>query len=361
MEKIISSPGKYIQGKGAIKNIAIHAGKKALVIADSFVMGLTKTDIEGSFKDAGIEVDFELFNGECSKVEIARLREKLEEYGSEIMIGVGGGKTLDTAKAIAYYSDLPVVISPTIASTDAPCSALSVLYTEDGVFDEYLVLPHNPNVVLMDTDIISKAPVRLLVAGMGDALATYFEARACSLSNATTMSGGLPTRAALTLAKLSYDILIEDGCTAFDDAKSQTSTKALEDVVEANTYLSGIGFESGGLAGAHAIHNGLTILEECHHLYHGEKVAFGTLVQLVLEDAPEAEINEVLEFCKKVGLPITLGDMGVKEINMDKILEVGKLACAEGETIHNMPFVVTAEKVQEAIIKADSIGKASKL
>lgn len=357
MEKIILSPGKYIQGNGAIKNIATHAGKKSLVIASNTAMRLTRVDIERSFKDAGIDVNFELFSSECSKVEIRRLRKKLEEYGSEMIIGVGGGKTLDTAKAVAYYSNLPVIITPTIASTDAPCSALSVLYTEDGIFDEYLILPSNPNIVLMDTDIISKAPVRLLIAGMGDALATYFEARACSFSNATNMGGGLPTKSAMTLAKLCYDTLISEGEQALEDAKANISTESFENIVEANTYLSGIGFESGGLAAAHAIHNGLTILEECHHLYHGEKVAFGTLVQLVLEKAPEEEINQVLNFCKAVGLPITLEDMGVKEIDLDKILEVGKLACAEGETIHNMPFVVTAEKVKEAILKADSIGK----
>ena len=359
MEKIILSPGKYIQGKGAIKNIAVHAGERSLVIADSFVMGLTRKDIEESFKGAGVKVDFELFNGECSKVEIARLREKLEECGSKVIIGVGGGKTLDTAKAIAYYSKLPVIVSPTIASTDAPCSALSVLYTEEGIFDEYLLLPNNPNVVLMDTDIISKAPARLLVAGMGDALATYFEARACSLSSATNMGGGLATRSAMTLAKLCYDTLLSEGELALEAAKANISTGPLESIVEANTYLSGVGFESGGLAAAHAIHNGLTILEECHHLYHGEKVAFGTLVQLVLEEAPEKEINQIVSFCKAVGLPITLEDMGVKKIDPEKILEVGKLACAEGETIHNMPFVVTAEKVQQAILKADNIGKKS--
>lgn len=90
-------------------------------------------------------------------------------------------------------------------------------------------------------------------------------------------------------------------------------TEALERIIEANTYLSGIGFESSGLAAAHAIHNGFTILEECHHLYHGEKVAFGTLAQLVLQNSPMDEIETVLGFCQRVGLPVTLAQMGVKE------------------------------------------------
>jgi glycerol dehydrogenase len=86
--------------------------------------------------------------------------------------------------------DVPVAIAPTIASTDAPCSALSVIYTDSGEFDRYLMLPHNPNMVIVDTKVVAGAPARLLAAGIGDALATWFEARACSRSGATTMAGG---------------------------------------------------------------------------------------------------------------------------------------------------------------------------
>lgn len=356
MENIILSPSKYIQGSGSLKNIAKYANKNAFIIADEFVMNLTKEIVAKSFQYHNLEAFFEQFNGECSKIEVNRLIDIMKSKDVEMIIGVGGGKTLDTAKAIGYYSNFPVLIVPTIASTDAPCSALSVLYTEDGVFDEYLLLPNNPNMVLMDTEIIAKAPARLLVSGMGDALATYFEARACERSGALNMGGGLPTKAAIVLAKLCYDTLIEDGEKALFAAQKNVCTKAVENIIETNTYLSGIGFESGGLAAAHAIHNGLTVLEECHHLYHGEKVAFGTLVQLFLENAPLEEIDEVLFFCKNVGLPTSLEDMGVTTIDHNKIMEVAKISCALGETIHNMPFEVTPEKVFAAILAADNYG-----
>ena len=356
MENIILSPSKYIQGANSLSNIAKYAKKNAFIIADNFVMSITEDIIKESFKKENLIATFELFNGECSKNEINRLKEILKEKKSEIIIGVGGGKTLDTAKALAYYSNLPVIIVPTIASTDAPCSALSVLYTDDGIFDEYLILPSNPNIVLMDTEIIAKAPARLLASGMGDALATYFEARACEQSRALNMGGGLPTKAAMALAKLCFDTLIADGEKAMFAAQKCVCTKAVENIIEANTYLSGIGFESGGLAAAHAIHNGLTALEECHDLYHGEKVAFGTLVQLFLENAPMEEIDEVLFFCKNIGLPTSLEDLGVNSIEREKLLEVAKLACTPGETIHNMPFKVTPEKVLAAILAADNYG-----
>ena len=132
---------------------------------------------------------------------------------------------------------------------------------------------------------------------MGDALATYFEARACEKSNAITCAFGTTTIAASALARLCYDTLITEGYKAKLAVEEGVCTKSLEKIVEANTLLSGIGFESGGIAAAHAIHNGFTVLPACHHMYHGEKVAFGTLAQLVLENAPMEEIEEVLDFC----------------------------------------------------------------
>ena len=140
-------------------------------------------------------------------------------------------------------------------------------------------------------------------------------------------------------------------------ADNNCCTKSLEKIIEANTLLSGIGFESGGLAGAHAIHNGFTVLPECHHMYHGEKVAFGTLVQLVLEDAPVEEIEEVLEFCLSVGLPVTLKELGVEEVTEEKIRAVAEASTVPDESIHNMPFEVTADSVYAAIMVADSLGK----
>ena len=133
-------------------------------------------------------------------------------------------------------------------------------------------------------------------------------------------------------------------------------TPAVEKIVEANTLLSGIGFESCGLAGAHAIHNGLTVLEECHSMYHGEKVAFGTIVQLVLENVPLEELEDIIEFCICVGLPVTLEQLGVTEITEEKIRAVAKAAAAETDTLHNMPFEVTEESTYNAILAANAYG-----
>lgn len=359
MTKIIISPGKYIQGNGElnrIKDHVSHLGKSFYIIISKSGLERFGHTIKESFGD---DANLHLieFNGECSKVEINRLRDEFKKINADVVIGIGGGKIHDTSKAVAYYEKVPVVIVPTIASTDAPCSALSVIYTEDGAFDEYLMLPKNPDVVLIDVEAVSNAPVRLIVAGMGDALATKFEARACLRSGSHTMAGGLPTEAAIALADLCYDTLLSEGLKAKLAVENKVVTKSVENIIEANTLLSGMGFESGGLGAAHAIHNGFTVIEETHDLYHGEKVAFGVLVQLVLENSPIEELREVINFCKEVGLPTTLAGLNIKEVSNEKLMEVAKLSCVEGETIHNMPFKVTPKDVYAAILTADALGK----
>jgi len=359
MAQIFIAPSKYVQGANELKNLASYLsplGKKALCLISESGLKRSQQMLDASFAGTDVTPIYEIFNHECSKNEINRIMQICTEKKIEVIVGIGGGKTHDTAKAVSYYKELPVVIVPTIASTDAPCSALSVIYSDEGVFEEYLFLKQNPNLVLVDTAVVAKSPTRLLVAGMGDALATYFEARACAITNAVSCAGGTSTMAAQTLAKLCYDTLLENGFKAKLAVESNCTTKAVEKIIEANTLLSGIGFESAGLAGAHAIHNGFTVLPECHPMYHGEKVAFGTLAQLVLENADIEELQQVLEFCSAVGLPTTLEELGIVDITEEKIRAVAASAAAEGETIHNMPFSVTSDDVYAAIMTANALG-----
>lgn len=360
MDRIIQSPSKYIQGADVITRLGEYLSPLAerwLVVGDKFVLGFAQEALSKSMKDAGLALEVAPFGGECSQNEINRLRAMAEKMQCSAVLGIGGGKTLDTAKALAHFIDVPVAIAPTIASTDAPCSALSVIYTDTGEFDRYLLLPNNPEMVIVDTKIVAGAPARLLAAGIGDALATWFEARACSRSGATTMAGGRCTHAALALAELCYNTLLEEGEKAMLAAEQHVVTPALERVIEANTYLSGVGFESGGLAAAHAIHNGLTAIPDAHHFYHGEKVAFGTLTQLVLENASQEEFETVAALCHSVGLPLTLAQLDIKTEVAEKMRIVARAACAEGETIHNMPGGVTVDQAIAALLVADQYGQ----
>ena len=361
MAKVFISPAKYVQGPGEMNSLGSYAeklGKKALCLISEGGIKRQGDQIKASFGKTSTTCEFEKFNGECCYKEIDRLLDIVKAQGYDLVIGVGGGKIFDTAKAVAYKAGTPVIICPTIASTDAPCSALSVIYTEEGVFQEYLFLPANPNVVLVDTEIIAKSPVRLTVSGMGDAMATYWEARACAMSGAGTCAGGKISVVALGIAKLCYDTLISEGIKAKLALEQGALTPAVEKVVEANTLLSGIGFESGGLAGAHAIHNGLTCLPECHHMQHGEKVNFGTLTQLVLENMDEDDLLELIDWMVTVGLPVTFEELGITDTSREHLRPAAEAACADNDTLHNLPFDVDADRVIDAMLAADAYGRA---
>ena len=193
---------------------------------------------------------------------------------------------------------------------------------------------------------------------MGDALATWFEAKTCVDGNVRNMRGGASSQSALALARLCYETLLADGADARRAVERKVVTPALERLVEANTLLSGLGFESSGLAAAHAVHNGLTAAAGTHPFFHGEKVAFGVLVQLVLEGKPRSLLDDVLAFSTEVGLPITLAGIGLGQAGPETLDRIAARATAPGETIHNEPFEVRPEMVADAIRAADATGQA---
>ena len=373
MRKAFICPTKYVQGEDELLNLGYFVktfGDSALLIAHEMDVERVKAKLDATAEKFGVTFIPSNFGGECSRQEIARLQAVAKENGCACTIGLGGGKAIDTAKCVAQGEAL--IICPTIAATDAPTSHSAVMYTPDGAFDDYAYFKQSPSVVMIDTTVIANAPTRFLVSGMGDALSTYFEARATARANAN-VNAGLPcgfregltgpaksTMASQMMAELCYKTLLADGAKAKAACDCNKVTPALENIVETNILLSGLGFESGGLAAAHAVHDGLTVLAGTHHNTHGEKVAFGTLGQLVLENAPTEEINEVLGFCKSVGLPMCLADIGVTEITEEELKAVAEKTCIPEESVHSMPFDVTPDMVAAAIVTADKIGAAYK-
>lgn len=358
MDKMFVSPDKYIQGSGLLENSAKYIeslGKHVLIMADEMVWDIAGNDFSAHLDENGFKVEKVVFNGEASVTEIERITKIAKDTKVEVVIGLGGGKTLDTSKGIAYEAGTKLVIVPTTASADAPTAGLSVLYTDDGVFDKYMFYPKHSELVLLDTKIIANAPVRMLISGISDAMATNIEAKATSMKHGVTMGNGAATLAGKAIAAECERVLWAHAYEAVESNKSKIVTPALEAIVEANTLLSGLGFENAGLAAAHAVHNGFTAVKgDIHHLTHGEKVAFGAMVELVLEDTPHEVLDKYINFWLTLGLPITMKDTHLDQLTEEELMKIGELAIAPDETMKNMPFTVTPEMVINAMKAASA-------
>ncbi len=362
MLKTFVSPARYVQGRGAINDLGLELKsicKKALVLCDPFVMETMSDTLRKNLKESEVDALLIEFAGDSTKQEVNRIADIAKENNVDLVVGIGGGKTLDAAKGAGAFAGVDFVTVPTIASNDSPTSSFTAWYDENGACLGFDGWGKNPRLVLVDSQIIANAPSRAFKSGMGDALATWIEARACEEGRSTNCIGGRSTMAAQALAKLGYDTLLECGESALRDVELNLVTPAVEKVIESNILLSGLGFESGGCATAHMIGNSLPSFQKNHAMTHGENVAFGILVQLCLEDnRRKEEVIMVTDFLISIGLPVTLEALGLKEIKQEELQAIADICAGEGSLCHCHPFVVTAPDVLDAIISADALGKS---
>jgi glycerol dehydrogenase len=359
MIKIFIAPRKYVQGAGVLKEIGKYVaplGKRALVAWGPNVSQVFADTISTSFAEHSIDLISFVFSGECDRPQVAAGIEKVKAEGADVVVGLGGGKAIDLGKAIAMGTGVKFVSAPTIASNDAPTSAATVYYTCEGDFEGWDLWPANPDLVLVDTEVIVNAPARWFVSGMGDGLCTWYEAEAAFKGRRTSLAGGVATLAAMNLARLCGETIFEFGVDAKRDCELHVVTPAVEKVVEANTLLSGLGFESGGVATAHAIGNGLTAVAKAFS--HGERVAFGLAAQLCMdEDIPAAERLRAVDFMVAVGLPVTLKELGIGDISREKLMELATGFVGPGSIAHNHVFTVTPFDIFSAMVAADALGR----
>jgi glycerol dehydrogenase len=364
---VFASPERYVQGRDATEELgkqldAVGVAKGCLLIVASGSPKRLLADVwRRVLPPAGYEPLIVDFGGRCTAREVDSIAGLADRHKAVAILASGGGQVIDAARAAAELvpaGPLPVVSCPSVASTDAPCSALSVIYDDKGAVTEYRFFKRHPVLVLVDTAVVARSPKRMLIGGLGDAAATFFESRACleAAERGRNFLGGRPTATGMALSRLCWETLVKDGVEAVASVEARAVTPALERVVEANTLLSGLGFESGGICLAHACHNGLTTCHECAANHsHGEKVAFGLCTQLALEGKND-DLKEVQRFCSAVGLPITLKGVSVDGNDDDLIRQIAERTVQPGETSHNMPFAVDAATVADAIRAADRLG-----
>ncbi|MAV24525.1 MAG: glycerol dehydrogenase [Gammaproteobacteria bacterium] len=360
LPRVMVSPARYIQGPGVLAKtgsyVALMDAKCYGILASTRSQQGETSQVIDSLKSSGYETVTATFGGECSLEEIDQQVANLSSQGVDALVAVGGGKCVDAGKCIAQRLGVPIVVIPSLASNDAPTSAVAVLYSTEGVFTGAEFFPQNPALVIVDTEIIADSSPRYLAAGIGDAMATWYEARVCiNNPNGRSTVGARPTLAATAISEICARTLMSEGAEALDAVRKSEITPALENVVEANTLLSGIGFESGGLAIAHAVANNLTMIPRVHDNYlHGEMVALGTMIQLAMEDQKEAD--EVGRFFAEVGLPMCLSQVSLAadDAEIDPLLD----QVLRNPSVLNMPFEVTREGLTKAFSDMDELGNA---
>ena len=355
--RIFGGPSRYVQGPDALDvlgELAAPYGAAPLVIGDETVIEMLGARLDAILTRAGLEPVFRSLRGEITREAIALLADAGTPGEIGLVIGVGGGKSLDAAKGVAMGLGAPVFTVPTIASNDSPTSAAVAIYDEDHVMVAIDRMPRNPDVVLVDTAIIAAAPTAFLRAGIGDAIAKRFEAEACLAGHGVTPFATRPLRTALAIADCCYRTLRARSEAALEAADRAEVTEDLEAVVEATVLMSGLAFENGGLSLAHSLTRGLTRARGARDASHGDQVAWATLVHLAADGRSDDELPDLIGFYRRIGLPTRLADLGMTAPTADEIMEIARWTMTAPH-LSNFATPIDQEAVSAAILRAEAI------
>ena len=347
------APARVLRGE----NCLVDSGREiaAIGVRPLVIGGETLSVIADALKSLGksakLAIETASYSPDCTESSLARLKEAADKHQADVIIGVGGGKALDLAKLVAYRCGLPTVTVPTSGATCAAWTALSNVYSEAGAFQYDVTLNRCPDLLILDYGLVRTAPQRTLVAGIGDAIAKWYEASVSSGDSTATLS-----ISAVQQARVLRDILFQKSAIALENP----DIDAWHEVVDATVLLAGV---IGGVGGAdcrtvaaHAVHNGLTHLTEAHDVLHGEKVAYGILVQLRLEEMVQGNQlaasarQQLLKFYEQIGLPKSLEDLGLGEITLTQLRQVTAIATQSESDIHRLPFTVSPEQLAAAMV-----------
>lgn len=320
--------GRYLQGQEILEKAGgeiLRVGKKAYVIGGPRALAAAQERLERGFAQAGLSYTVESYSGLCTHEKAESVAQTFASDGYDVIVGVGGGKIMDLAKAIAYYAAVPVINIPTSIATCAAYTPLSVMYTEEGAALGSLRYEFELSAVLVDMDIIVREPPRYVGAGILDAMAKLIE-----IKNGhpviTLEEFPVDLFTSYTLAEFTYRELLRLARTARQDVAQQRLTKAVEDVTFMNIavtgMISGISKGFGQSAIGHEIYERTRtyFTREAADYLHGEIVAVGLLAQLYYNREPE-KVAEFKTLMREMGMPACLRDIHVEPSaeNLEKL------------------------------------------
>ena len=361
--KMIALPQRYIQGKGVLQHLPEllqeHNIHRPMLLWGRRTRSSVQKELLPPLEEAGLDLGEYILTGQCSREECDRVFAAMQVENSDAIVGIGGGKALDLSKGVAHKASVPNIVIPTMLSNDAPPTACTVWYHEDGSFSDTEGWPSNPDVVMVDTGVCIQAPIRMFLAGIADALATYIEAEPAYLSCIPNRLGHLPTITSRMMAKLCYDTILADAEAAVLAAKSGVVTPAYERVAEASILLSGVAWESCGTAAAHVLGTRLADFPQLHEHMHGEKVSFGIVTQLLLDPRTDmSEAEKLVDFMVRLGLPVTMEEIGLDQVPEEELLAWCTKQCVPGSRLDCIAPNISGKELLQAIHSASAYGKS---
>jgi len=321
--RVFGAPPRYYQGPDALDSLPqVCAGlaKKPFLVVDADVLALIGTRLETLF--AGVDHVIAPFRGEVMAAAMDDIAGRAQAWGADLVVGIGGGKALDVGKGCAKRTGRPFVSVPTVASNDSPTSIALAVYDDNHQMVAVEALDGSPAAVVVDTRLIAGAPAQFLRAGIGDAIAKKFEGEASQRHGGVNAHHTFQLRTAGYIADGCYRTIRECAVDALAAAGSGKPTPALEAVVEANILMAGLAFENMGLGVAHGITRGLVRVPAVARAPHGFHVAYGTLVLLASEHRDDAFLRDFMQFYRQIGLPCSLADMGLEQVEPDVIHQI---------------------------------------
>lgn len=355
------APAAVVRGEGvwtASLDRISSLCRKPLLLGRSAATANCRKSLQSDLISAGLEPSAGQLEFDCCEQDLQRLSAQFSDC--DAVIAAGGGKVLDAGKLLAHRLKVACITVPLSASTCAGWTALSNLYTPQGAFESDVALARCPDLLIFDHRFVRQAPTRTLASGIADALAKWYEA---SVSSGNSADGLV--QQAVQMARVLRDQLMIDSLEALQTPSSEAWVRVAEACALTAGVMGGLGGARCRTVAAHAVHNGLTQLEACHGSLHGEKVGFGILVQLRLEErlganrlAAQAH-RQLLPLLQSLGLPVSLDDLGLAGASLRELQEVCAFACRDGSDLHHLPFPVTPGALLEALVGAAELSPAT--